>query len=99
MELMIVSFCWLIKTSVSMCGTSLKKIAYELVVPSAAMPSISCSSNMDEMAQGFWLLFLLVRGDLSGVMAKVLDCRLEVSEFELQWRCYVHFRTNTLGKA
>ena len=30
------------------------------------------------------------------VIAKVLDCSLEVSEFELQSRCYVHFRT--LGK-
>ena len=30
-----------------------------------------------------------------GVMAKMLDCSLEVNEFELQWRCnYVHFQTN-----
>ena len=28
-------------------------------------------------------------------MAKVLDCSLEVSEFELQSRNYVHFQTNT----
>ena len=26
------------------------------------------------------------------------DCRIEVSEFELQSRYYVHFRTNTLRK-
>ena len=31
-------------------------------------------------------------------MAKVLDCGLDVSEFELQSQYYVHFRTNTLGK-
>ena len=33
-----------------------------------------------------------------GIMAKVLDCGAEVSEFELQSRNYVHFRTNTFGK-
>ena len=31
-------------------------------------------------------------------MSKVVDCRLDVSKFELQLRYYVHFRTNTLGK-
>ena len=31
-------------------------------------------------------------------MAKVLDGDPEVSEFELQLRYYVHFRTNTPGK-
>ena len=31
-----------------------------------------------------------------GVMAKVLDCSLEVSEFELQSGYYVLFQTNTL---
>ena len=35
---------------------------------------------------------------LRGVMAKVLDCNLKVSEFELQACYYVHFRTNTLGE-
>ena len=33
-----------------------------------------------------------------GVMVKALDCGIVVSEFELQSRYYVHFRTNTLGK-
>ena len=28
-----------------------------------------------------------------------MDCDLEVSEFELQSRNYVHFRTNTLRKS
>ena len=32
------------------------------------------------------------------LQAKVLDCNIEVSEFELQSRQYVHFQTNTLGK-
>ena len=33
-----------------------------------------------------------------GVMVKVTDCRIVVSEFELQSRYYVHFRANNLGK-
>ena len=33
-----------------------------------------------------------------GVVVKVLDCRIVESEFELQSRYYVHFRTNTIGK-
>ena len=33
-----------------------------------------------------------------GVMVKVMDCGIVVSEFELQSRYYVHFRTNTLGE-
>ena len=33
-----------------------------------------------------------------GIMAKVLDCSLEISEFKLQLCYYIHFLTNTLGK-
>ena len=33
-----------------------------------------------------------------GVMVKVMDCGIVVSEFVLQLRYYVHFRVNTLGK-
>ena len=33
-----------------------------------------------------------------GVMVKPMDCGIVVSEFVLQSRYYVHFRTNTLGK-
>ena len=29
-----------------------------------------------------------------GVMVKAMDCKIVVSEFELQLRYYVHFRTN-----
>ena len=35
----------------------------------------------------------------SGELAKVQDFGLEVKEFEFQSRCYVQFRTNTLGKS
>ena len=31
-------------------------------------------------------------------MTEVLNCSLEVNEFKLQSRYYVHFLTNTLGK-
>ena len=36
---------------------------------------------------------------LRGVMVKVLDSEIVVSEFKLQSRYYVHFRTNTLGQS
>ena len=32
-------------------------------------------------------------------MAKVRDCGLEVSEFELKSRYYVHVQHNTIGKS
>ena len=38
------------------------------------------------------------RGNLRGLMVKVPDCRLKVSELELQFRYYFHFWINTLGK-
>ena len=38
------------------------------------------------------------RGCLRGVMVKEMDCGIVGSEFVLQSRYYVHFRTNTLGK-
>ena len=38
------------------------------------------------------------RGSPYEVVAKVLDCDIVVSEFELQPHYYVHFRTNTLEK-
>ena len=31
-------------------------------------------------------------------MVKAMDCEIVVSEFEVQLRYYVHFRTNTPGK-
>ena len=37
-------------------------------------------------------------GCLRGVMVKAMDCRIVVSEFELQLLYYVYFRANTLGK-
>ena len=38
------------------------------------------------------------RGCPRGVMVKVMDCGIVISEFVLQSRFYVHFRANTLGK-
>ena len=38
------------------------------------------------------------RGCPRGVMVKVMDWGIVVSEFVLQSRYYVHFRANTLGK-
>ena len=37
-------------------------------------------------------------GGRHGIIAKVLDCRLEVSEFEPQSCYYIYFRINTLRK-
>ena len=34
------------------------------------------------------------RGSPHGVVVNVLNCDFVVSEFELESRCYVHFRTN-----
>ena len=46
----------------------------------------------------FCLWFWNVPGHSRGVMVKALDYGIVVSEFELQPRYYVHFRTLTLGK-
>ena len=40
----------------------------------------------------------LIEAGPHGIVANVLDCYIVVSEFELQSRYYVHFRTNTLQK-
>ena len=42
--------------------------------------------------------YTLIRICPRGVMVKVMDCGIVVSEFVLQSRYYVHFRANTLGK-
>ena len=42
--------------------------------------------------------YKIVLGSPQGVVAKVLDCGLEVNEFKLKSGSYVHFQTNTLGK-
>ena len=46
----------------------------------------------------FVFITLGFSGGPRGVMVKVMDCGIVVSEFELQSRYYVHFRANTLGK-
>ena len=35
---------------------------------------------------------------MSGIVAKVHDCNIAVSKFELESSHCVHFQTNTLGK-
>ena len=37
-------------------------------------------------------------GGTDGVIVKMMDRRIVVSEFELQSRYYIHFWANTLGK-
>ena len=39
-----------------------------------------------------------LRRSLRGVMAKVLDCGLKLSEFKLPSHYYIYFQINTLGK-
>ena len=46
----------------------------------------------------FLLLFLILVEGARGVMVKAMDGAIVVSEFELQSRYYVHFRTKALGK-
>ena len=41
---------------------------------------------------------MFIRRSLHGVMAKVLDCSLKVSEFKLQSCYYVHIWTNAFEK-
>ena len=46
----------------------------------------------------FALNFFLGWGNRSSVMSKVVDRRLEISEFELRSSYYVRFQINTFGK-
>ena len=39
-----------------------------------------------------------LRGCPRGALVKTMNCEIVVSEFEIQERYYVYFRTNTLGK-
>ena len=53
------------------------------------------------MVGSFWFFKLgesiSVKRGPHGEVANVLDCDIVVSEFELQLRYYIHFRTNTHG--
>ena len=44
------------------------------------------------------IIYQFYMGCSRGVMVKAIDCGIIVSEFELQSRYYVHFRTNSFGK-
>ena len=46
----------------------------------------------------FLINYLRGSGGPCGIMVKVLDCEIVVSEFELQSCYYAHFWANTLGK-
>ena len=49
-----------------------------------------------------WTIYIYksnsLKGCLSGVMVKTMDCGILVREFVFQSRYYVHFRANTLEK-
>ena len=47
----------------------------------------------------FLQTFKAVGGSRRGLMAKVLDCDILVSEFELDSLYCIHFRFNSLGKS
>ena len=51
---------------------------------------ISNIRDRDERVDHMWKC-------LCGVMIKVMNCGIVVSEFEIQSCYYVHYRTNTLG--
>ena len=46
----------------------------------------------------FVFLFRFFRGSSHGDVVNVLDCDIVVSEFQIQSRFCVHFRTNALRK-
>ena len=56
------------------------------------------SLNLPEQIGNRILLNNQLQGSSHGVMAKVLDCGIEISEFDLQSCCYAHFLINTLGE-
>ena len=64
------------------------------------MPKAPTQPNQTKMG-----IFVLKENELKntggcprGVMVKAMDCGIVESNFELQSRYYIHFRTNTLGK-
>ena len=69
-------------------------------------PTLSINKILERWTKGF-ILHRPKKGDLDslrtrgcprGVMVKAMDCGIEVREFVLQSRYYVHFRANTFGK-
>ena len=57
-----------------------------------------CSSYTSNKPNFCVTTFNIIDNLFCGVMVKALDFEIVVSEFELQSRYYVHFRTCTLGK-
>ena len=56
----------------------------------------SCSSHLVVI---ILMSFFIVKRSPCGIIVKVLDCSLKVSEFKLQSCYYIHFQTNTLRKS
>ena len=59
--------------------------------------------NTDRMKKQLITILMIswrksIKGCAHGVMVIALDCRIIVSEFNLQSHYYVHFQKNTLGK-
>ena len=73
--------------------------AFTLVLGGGTVLNLNISSVI---SHHIWNEVLLIssfdRGCTRSVMVKPLDCRVVVSEFELQSRYYVHFWIHTLGK-
>ena len=83
---------------------SIRSMSFALCERQPKVPSPECSTPMEERIVEVYGSLLLIwwvnegpRGCPCGVMVKVMIFGIVVSEFELQSRYYVHFRTNTLG--
>ena len=86
-----------------------KRIVWFIPFPKVLVPMWNANSPVQDLnldcCVHFFSTVTLLLGYLylfwwcpRGVMVKAMDCRIVVSEFELQSRYYIHFRTNTLGK-
>ena len=53
----------------------------------------------NENEKGSQIVLIILRGSPCGVIAKLLDHGLKISEFEIQLRYHVLFLINTLGKS
>ena len=66
---------------------------------SQAWPILLQGRDLIGIAQVSYSFFSrIIWGCPHGVMVKMMNCGIIVSEFVLQSRYYVHFRANTLGK-
>ena len=91
-----------IRTTAGSAGNTLRFSPFhESSTLSSALSSSrsnDCNHQIPPKHICFLLLAMSSRECPRGLMVKALDCGIVVSEFELQSRHYVYFRTNTLGK-